>query len=69
MLEVRPTSRTCRVVEEVFRRVASGIQLSAVFTSQALLVFIHGVLSNSVPLLAEKQRLVALSKQGLLNRQ
>ncbi len=60
MLELRSTSRTCRVVEEVFRRVASGIQHSAGFTARAMLEFIHGVLNNSVPQLADKQKCVCV---------
>ncbi len=56
VLETRSTSRTSRVVEEVFRRVAVGIQGNRGFTPQALLIFIHEVLSDSIPQLAVKQK-------------
>ena len=58
MLETRSNSRTSRVVEEVFRRVAVGIQGNPGFTPQALLVFVFEVLSNSIPQLAARPKLV-----------
>ena len=54
ILEARSTLRVSRVVEEVFRRVAVGIQSNKGFTPQALLVFIHNLISNSIPQLAQK---------------
>ena len=54
VLEARSTLRVSRVVEEVFRRVALGIQNNEGFTPQALLVFIHNLISNSIPQLTQK---------------
>ena len=48
------------MVEEVFRRVAVGIQGNRGFTPQALLVFVYEVLSDSIPQLAVKQKWVEL---------
>lgn len=46
--------RVSRVVEEIFRRVALGIQSNEGFTPQALLVFIHVMISGSVSQLNKK---------------
>ena len=56
VLETRCNSRTSRVVEEVFRRVAVGIQGNHGFTPRALLVFVYEVLSDSIPQLASKPK-------------
>lgn len=56
VLEARCNSRACRVVEEVFRRVAVGIQSNLSFTPEALLIFVYEVLSDSIPQLALNTR-------------
>ena len=43
-------------MEDVFRRVGYGILGNDGFTPQALLVFIHGLVSNSIPQLSSKPR-------------
>ncbi len=50
------SAHTVRVVEEVFRRVGLGIHGNQLFTPQALLVFVHGLLSDSTPQLSSKSR-------------
>lgn len=56
MLETRSNSRTLRVVEEVFRRVAVGMQNNPAFTPKALLVFVYEVTNDSIPQLVSKKR-------------
>lgn len=61
VLEARCNSRTSRVVEEVFRRVAVGIQNNLGFTPEALLIFVHEVLSDSIPQLASDKPKASVS--------
>lgn len=52
VLEEKQNARVARVVEEVFRRVGQGIMRNSLFTAPALLVFVHGLVRESIPLLA-----------------
>ena len=60
MLETRTTSRSCRIIEEALRRIALGVQQNHAFTPQALLIFIHSVISNSIPQLTSKPKSVCV---------
>ena len=54
MLEERQNARVARIVEEVFRRVGQGIMRNDLFTAPAMLVFVYGLMKESIPQLASK---------------
>ena len=54
----------CRVGEEIFRRVAHGILVNYGFTPEAILVFVHGLVSESVSQLSAKPRPVTPATPG-----
>ena len=54
VLEEKQNARVARVVEEVFRRVGQGVMRNGLFTAPALLVFVHGLVRESIPQLASK---------------
>ncbi|CAI8031672.1 Small subunit processome component 20 homolog [Geodia barretti] len=47
--EAKASSRTSRVAEEVLRQIGYGILSNDGLTPQALLVFVHGLVSDAVP--------------------
>ena len=49
VLEEKQSARVARVVEEVFRRVGQGVMRNDLFTAPALLVFVHGLVRESIP--------------------
>ena len=55
VLDSSHSHKVSRKAEEVFRRVGLGLQGNACVTPQILLVFIHGLASESLPLLKEKK--------------
>ena len=54
VLEERQNARIAGIVEEVFRRVGQGIMRNALFTAPAMLVFVHGLMKENIPQLANK---------------
>ena len=52
ILETKASSRTSHVAEEVLRQIGYGILSNDGLTAPALLVFVHGLVSNAVPRLS-----------------
>ena len=56
ILETRPSSRTCHVAEETLRQISYGLLSNEGLSPQALLVFVHGLVSDAIPRLSDKPR-------------
>ena len=48
MLETRTTSKVAVIVEDIFKKVAIGIQRNKGFTPELLLLFVHEVLTDMI---------------------
>ena len=55
-METQSTAQVAATVEDVFRKVAAGIQSNKGFTPSDLLLFIHGLISNTIPQLRPKPK-------------
>jgi hypothetical protein len=66
ILDTKASSRTCHVVEDVFRCVGYGILANDGFTPQAILMFVHGLVSDAIPQLSTKPRLPPSSNDSML---
>lgn len=54
VLDSTQSHKTARRVEEVLRRIGVGLQTNSSITPQILLMFIHGITRENIPLLKPK---------------
>lgn len=58
VLDTTHSHRITRKVQEVFKKVVTGLMENVALTTEALAVFCHGLVSEAFPQLSVKQRLV-----------
>ena len=54
VLDSTQSHKTARKVEEVLRRIGVGLQSNPSVTPQIMLIFIHGLTHDNIPLLKPK---------------
>lgn len=56
ILETTHSHTVARKVQEIFKRLATGIMENKGIVIETLMVFIHGLASETLPLLVEKKK-------------
>ena len=56
MLESQTTSKVAVAIEDIFKKVAIGVQRNKAFSPKLLLQFVHEVLTSSAKEMEPKQR-------------
>ena len=66
MLENRTTSKVALIVEDIFKKVAIGIQRNKGFTPELMLLFVHEVLTDMIKTVKPKTSKQVINQVGVV---